>query len=136
MTILLLVFYASLASGRANKIQISKATQADSPIEFSVTIPAADDNQLEPLLVKLSFPSGQKELTDLWKVCLLIVQEKKTVLVVPLDLNYGKDKTVNVIFFGHVDILSQCLIAIRCGEDAPFKETIYEVNIGSYLKKD
>ena len=131
--ILVLVFYATLSFGSQRKVEISKTTQADSPIEFSVTI-TPDRHENGRVLVKLVLPAGQKELADLWKIYLLVLQDKKTVLGAPLDLSYAKDKTITARYHGHVDTVSRCLIAIRCGKHAPLSETIYQIDVGSYLK--
>jgi hypothetical protein len=84
--------------------------------------------------VKLVLPAGQQEVAELWKIYLWILQDKKTILGAPLDLSYAKDQTITVRFHGHVDTLSHCLIAIRCGQHAPLSETIYQIDVGSYLK--
>ncbi len=131
-TFLFVVFSATLSFGSVRRVEISKTTQVDSPIEFSVTI-TPDSQQEGHVLVELVLPSGQKELADLWKVYLWILQDKKTVLGVPLDPTYAKDKTITVRYHGHVDTVNRCLIAIRCGKRAPLSETIYQINVGSYL---
>ena len=131
-TFLFLLLSATLSFGSVQRIEISKATQTESPIKFSVTI-TPDDQQDGQHLVELVLPAGQKELAELWKVYLWIVQDKKTSLGAPLDLSYAKDKSITVRFNGHVDTLSHCQIAIRCGQHAPLSETIYQIDVGSYL---
>jgi len=133
-TFLFVVFSATLSFGSVRRVEISKTTQADSPIEFSVTI-TPDSQQEGHVLVELVLPSGQKELADLWKVDLRIRQDgkRKTVLLVPLELNYAKDKTITVRYYGHVDTVSRSHVAIRCGKHAPLSETVYLINVGSYL---
>lgn len=134
--ILLVAFCATLSlGGSVRRVEISKATQADSPIEFSVTI-IPDSQQEGYVLVKMVFPPGQQELADLWKIDLWVLQGKKTVLGAPLDLSYAQDGTISVLYHGHVDIVSRSLIAIRCGKHAPRSETIYQVDIASYLEKN
>ncbi len=86
--------------------------------------------------MELALPPGQQELADLWKIYLWVLQDKKTVLGAALDLSYAKDKTITVRYHGHVDTVSRCLIAIRCGKLAPLSETIYQIDVGSYLKKE
>jgi len=116
------------------RVEISKTTQVESPIEYSLTI-TPDDQQAEHVFVKLVLPSGQQELAELWKVYLWVLKEKKTILGVPLDLTYSSDKTITIHYHGHVDIVKECLIAIRCGKHAPRSETIYQIHVGSYLAK-
>ena len=116
------------------RIEISKETQAESLIKFLVAI-TPHVQQDGNCHVEFVFPAGQQELAELWKIDLWLLRNRKTILAVPLDLNYDKDKTITVRFHGHVDTVSQCLIAIRCGQHAPFSETIYQIDVGSYVKK-
>jgi hypothetical protein len=132
-TFLFLLLSATLSFGSVRRIEISKATQTEAPIKFSVTI-TPDEQQDGHCLVKLVLPAGQQEVAELWKIYLWILQDKKTILGAPLDLSYAKDQTITVRFHGHVDTLSHCLIAIRCGQHAPLSETIYQIDVGSYLK--
>jgi hypothetical protein len=133
-TFLFLLLSATLSFGSVRRIEISKATQTESPIKFSVTI-TPDEQQDGHCLVELVLPTGQQELAELWKVYLWIRQEKKSILGAPLDLSYANDKTITVRFHGQVDTLRDCLIAIRCGQHAPLSETIYQIDVGSYLEK-
>jgi hypothetical protein len=132
-TVLVLSLFATLSFGSVRRVEISKTTQTDSPIEFSVTI-TPHNQQDGRVSVELVLPSGQQELADLWKIYLWVLKDKKTVLGAPLDLNYAKDKTITVRYSGHIDTVNRCLIAIRCGKHAPRSETIYQIDIGSYLK--
>jgi hypothetical protein len=130
---LLLSLFAIPAFGSVKRIEISKTTQAESPIEFSMKI-TPDEQQAGHCLVELLLPPGQQELAELWKIDLWVLQDRKTILGVPLDLDYAKDKTITLRFSGHVDTVSRCLVAIRCGKHAPLSETIYQIDVGSYLK--
>ena len=131
-TILILFILTTFsAGGSVQRIKISKDTQADSPIKFMVT---PVDLKNGKVLVELQIPPGQPEIADLWKIFLWVVQDEKTVLGVPLELIHGEDKTITARYYGHVDTANKCLIAIRCGKHAPREETIYQIDIGSYLK--
>lgn len=133
ITFLLLSLFAIPAFGSVKRIEISKTTQAESQIKFSMKI-TPDEHQAGHCLVELVLPPGQQELAELWKIYLWVLHDNKTILEVPLDPNYAKDKTITVRFSGHVDTVSRCLIAIRCGKLAPLSETIYQIDVGSYLK--
>ncbi len=138
----LLLCCATSFAGTVKRFEISKATQEKSPIDFSVTI-TPDTVQNGHVFVELAFPSAQQELADLWKVYLWIMDDKKTVLGAPLDLRQVRrpkeKKNVEMIavnYHGRVDTIRRCLIAIRCGKRAPLVETIYQIDVGSYLDKD
>jgi hypothetical protein len=131
-TILILFLLTTFSAGASvERIKITKDTQADSPIKFMVTPVDLKNGQV---LVELQIPPGQPELADLWKIFLWVIQDEKTVLGVPLELIHGEDKTITARYYGHVDTAKKCLIAIRCGKHAPRAETIYQIDIGSYLK--
>ena len=136
LVLISLMVSSNCFGGTVRRVEISKATQNKSPIEFSVTI-TPDTAQTGHVFVELAFPMEQEELADLWKIYLWIMDNKKTVLGMPLDLRRVKStKNVEMIavnYHGHVDTVKRCLLAIRCGKRAPLAETIYQIDVGSYL---
>ena len=132
--IVLLVLSAGLAFGSVRRVPISKSTEAKAPIEFSVVL-TPDMHQEGYVTVELILPPKQDSLADLWKIYLWVLKDKKTVLGVPLDLVYSKKGAISVRYHGHVDIIRRGLIALRCGKHAPLSETIYQIDVGSYLEK-
>ena len=140
--ILLLSLCGTLSAGSVRRVKISKSTERTSPIEFSVTI-TPDSVQPGRVSVDLAFPSGQQELADPWKVYLWILEDNRIDLGAPLDVRRERRAKGNAIvemiavnYHGHVDAVGRCLIAIRCGKRAPKNETIYQIDIGSYLDRD
>lgn len=121
--------------GAVTRVEISKTNQSESPIEYSVAI-IPDAQQEGHLLVELILPSGQPELADLWQACLWVQQAGKTVLAAPLEVSAAEDKKLAIRFHGHADNVRQCLVAIRCGKHAPRSETIFQIDIGSYLNRN
>jgi hypothetical protein len=134
ITFLFLFLSVALSFGSVKRIPITKANQAEAQIKFAVRI-TPDKQQAEHCLVELGLPAGQLELAELWKIYLWSLNGNKTILAAPLDLSYAEDQTITVRFHGHVDTVSQSLIAIRCGQHAPLSETIYQIDLGSYLKR-
>lgn len=129
-SILFFVFCASPASGSVRHVEISKSNHSDSPIDFSVE--GAPD-EYGYVSVKLTLPPEQEELADLWKIELWIEQDDKHMLSVVIVPILEEDKTISIGYRGHVDFIDHCLIAIRCGEFAPLVETIYKIDVDSYI---
>jgi len=133
--ILALVVCATSSFGSERRFEISKKTQANSPIKFTLTT-HPDRQQDGSVLVEMVLPTEQQELEDLWKVYLWVAQDGKTVLGAPLDLIHTKDKSIIVRFHGQVDTVRRCLVAVRCGKHAPLNETVYQIDVGSYIQRD
>ena len=120
------------AHGSVRRIKITKSTQDKAPISFSLTT-TPDSGQAGHVTMTLVLPTGQVELAELWKVYLWCKQDGRTVLSLPLEAVQAEDKRYIVQYSGHVDTLRYCLVAIRCGKHAPLSETIYQIDLGSYL---
>lgn len=134
-SILFLALSASSSSGSSRVVEISKSSQSESPIEFLV-VGTPGCHQGETVSVELTLPSGQKELAHLWSMDLWVQQDDKTVLAMPIEQDNAEDDTVTVRFYGNADAVRQCLIAIRCGEHAPLSETIFQIDVGSYIDSE
>ncbi|HIF32512.1 MAG TPA: hypothetical protein EYG03_18240 [Planctomycetes bacterium] len=46
------------------------------------------------------------------------------------------DKSITIRYHGHVDMVGKGLLAIRCVKHAPLVETIYQIDVSSYLEND
>jgi hypothetical protein len=135
VAVLLVVFFASQSFGSVRRIEISKKSPAKAPIKFSLTI-TPDRRQSGHVFVKLVLPPDQEKLVDLWKTYLWLQKEGKVVLAIPLEMTRADDKSITIRYYGHVDMVGRGLLAIRCGKHAPLVETIYQIDVSSYLEND
>jgi hypothetical protein len=140
--LLLLSHCGTLSAGTVWRVEISKSTQDSAPIEFSLTVTPDSNPPAGRVRVELVFAAEQEKLADLWKVYLWVMDEKKVALSVPLDVRrvkHFKDKKpvemIAVDIFGDADTVERCVIALRCGKNAPKSETIYQIDVGSYFDK-
>lgn len=129
-SILFLVFCAGSASGSVRHVEISKSNHSESPIDFSV---AGTPDEYGYVSVKITLPPEQEDLAHLWRIELWIEQDDKHMLSVVIVPILEEDKTISIGYRGHVDFIDHCLIAIRCGEFAPLVETIYKIDVDSYI---
>lgn len=132
---MLLVLITTSSFASVNRVDITKDNQAEAEIKFTVTIEELEGHQKGYSEVKLTIPPNQKKLDDFWKAYLWISENEKTSLSVPLETIRDKDNRLIVRFSGKMQLIKDAIIALRCGKHAPFAENIYQIRIGTYIKK-
>jgi hypothetical protein len=113
-------------SASVKRIEITKSNELNSPIKFSIelTKPFKEHHK-----ITLMLPKGQEKLTHIWKV--FLNNKHIGVPIDPVIFSNGKRK---YSFSSNIEILKKSTISIRCGKHAPMNETIYKIDLSSYLE--
>lgn len=132
---------AGIAFASVHRVIVTKDTQMESGIEFSLAVDPIREANDEPRedgysRFTLSIPPGQSPFEHLWRTELWILdQEKKSVV---LSVPVAMRKTPAGSMTGELSLssrfLKKAILALRCGKRAPLSETIYQVELKSYVR--
>jgi hypothetical protein len=128
---LVVMCFATAASASVMRIDLTKATQAKSPVTYTLETDTASGM----VVVKLALPRKQTPLDHLWRIDVVIRKDGKTQLVAPLKTEVDSAGVLSTELLLDPAVVKTAEIWIRTGKAAPLAETIYAIDVGSFYSK-
>jgi hypothetical protein len=125
-TIVMVLMLASSAWASIRKIELTKANQATSPVQFTLTTAEANGR----VTIRLEVPRDQAPLEHLWRIDCFVRRDGKSVQT-PVESVLANGRLVNTISLAASE-MADAEIWIRTGPRAPLSEDVYIIKVRTF----
>jgi hypothetical protein len=123
-----LLLLATPAAASIVRVDLTKANQATSPVQYTLRTMTTHGF----VSVALELPRKQAPLEHLWRIDVHMLKDGKLRLNAPLEMKLDGDILKTDLLLDP-DAMKGTEIWIRTGEHAPLAETVYVIDVGSFM---
>jgi hypothetical protein len=132
----MMLIQAGVCFGSVRSVVVTKQAQKAAGVEFTVTATRHPDKEMDAVFVSVALRK-EGALARLDEAVLQVYDGKRLTMRVPLQLRErgGEGRPGDLVGTFHMspDLLSRCVLQLKCLGPSPTSVITYEVQVGTYV---